>query len=75
VTETLATTELGTYGTCIADGPALVSSAAVGHLLRSKTADSKETVPPPFSSSPPRPGPTRWFKRHASNAPPPPECR
>jgi len=43
VLEVEATTELGTYGICLSDGDKVVKSEFVGHLLRSKTASSKET--------------------------------
>ena len=41
--ETEATTELGTYGICIAKGDSILESKTVGHLLRSKKSSSKET--------------------------------
>jgi len=41
--ETEATTELGVYGVCIASNETILVSKAVGHLLRSKMASSKET--------------------------------
>lgn len=41
--ETTATTELGVYGVCVTNGKDMVTSRAVGHLLRSKMASSKET--------------------------------
>jgi len=41
--ETEATTELGTYGVCIANSETILESKTVGHLLRSKMSSSKET--------------------------------
>jgi hypothetical protein len=41
--ETEAIAELGTYSTSIANGDKLVHNEYVGHLLRSKMANSKET--------------------------------
>eukprot|EP00286_Rhodomonas_abbreviata_P004434 CAMPEP_0181333356 /NCGR_PEP_ID=MMETSP1101-20121128/25629_1 /TAXON_ID=46948 /ORGANISM="Rhodomonas abbreviata, Strain Caron Lab Isolate" /LENGTH=483 /DNA_ID=CAMNT_0023443153 /DNA_START=123 /DNA_END=1574 /DNA_ORIENTATION=+ len=43
VLEVEATTELGTYGILLAEGDTILRSEFIGHLLRSKTAASKET--------------------------------